>query len=407
VVVGAINQTSVWEPAKAQPKPEPTPANDPWAVPTTWVSPTPAKMSQPSDTSLIDGFAYGNGVVVSGMGVSLVVSTQLSTRYLGWKQLAAGNLANAGDDIVMSLSGSRFVWLDASLDVKRDIELHDSPNGPWIYGIPVGERHVVTQTSRDGKYEISMTDVDGKTSTKPLTYTDAERLEYSPASRLFAVGMRRKIDRYKLDLGTNEMSPLPQLRVQGSPITIRLYDPAVAHGMTAAVISWDSDYADYQSLTFYREKGKPTRIHPFDGQILSEDADGTLYVYSRLGTPELRVMKNGKVERKLKLEGTSIPAITKDASRVAILDGKGAIVVSDGTTGTELWRQPMWGAQQVLFSGDGKKLVVRAIGGIATFDSTTGIRTGLECGWNFGIYDEPLGSSPPGQSMVCEDPMLQ
>ena len=79
----------------------------------------------------------------------------------------------------------------------------------------------------------------------------------------------------------------------------------------------------------------------------------------------------------------------------------------DGTSGESIWKQPMWGAQQVLFSSDNKKLVVRAIGGVASFDATTGIRTGLECGWNFGVYDEPLGSSPPGQSMVCEDPMLQ
>jgi hypothetical protein len=406
-VLAGISQTAVWEPAKVQEPKKITPENDPWAVPTTWVTPNPAKMSQPSDTNLVDGFAYGNSVVVTGMGANLAVSTQLSTRYLGWKQLATGNLSAVGDQIVMGMSSSRFAWLDESLQLKRDVELYDAPSGPWVYGIPVGDHHLVTQTSRDGKYEIALQDVEAKARSKPIVFTETERLEYSPATQMFAIGQRRKINRYKLDLAKIAMTALTPIKIKGSPVTIRLYDPEQANGVTAAVIGWDSDYADYQTLTIYRAKGKPTRIHPFDGQILSEDADGTLYVYWRLGTPELRVMKDGKVERKLKLDGSSIPAITKDGKRLAYLDGKGSIIVMDGTSGESIWKQPMWGAQQVLFTGDSKKLVVRAIGGVASFDATTGIRTGLECGWKYGIYDDPLGSSPPGQSLVCEDPMLQ
>jgi hypothetical protein len=407
VVLGGISQVSVWTPAKPQPEVKPIDKGDPWAVPTTFVSPTPKKMSQPTDTSLVDGFAYGNGVVVTGLGASLAISTESSTRYLGWKQLAAGNLTNAGDQIVMGLSASRYVWLDNGLAVARDVELHEEPSAPWVYGIPLDERHVMTQTSRDGAYEIVLTNLETKAATKPLRYTGTERLEYTPSSGIFAIAERGKINRYKLDLAANTMTAMPAIRIKGSPTTVRVYDPAKSNGVTAAVIGWGSDYADYQTLTIYRDKGKPTKIHPFEGQILGDDPDGTIYLLSRIGTPELRVLKGGKVVSKKKLDVAGMPALSKDATRLAYFDGKGELVVKDATTDAEIWRKPMWGGSQVLFTADGKKLVVRAIGGVATFDATTGVRTGLECGWNFGIYDEAIGSSPPGQSVVCEDPMLQ
>ncbi|HTL32890.1 MAG TPA: hypothetical protein VL326_07190 [Kofleriaceae bacterium] len=410
VVLGTIGQVSLWVPAKPPeppPKVDSTAANDPWAVPTTFVSNAGGfmHMNQPADTGIMDGFAFGDSVVVSGIGTTLAISTELSTRYLGWKELASGNLTNAGDRIVMAMSGSRFVWLDSALDVKDDVELHDNPSAPWMYGVPVGDHHVVTQTSRDSKYEIALYDTHTKASSKPNLYKETERLEYTPASGLFAVGERSRVYRFKLDFETNAMVPLSPLRVKGSPINIRLFDPATANGVTAAVVGWDTDFADYQTLTIYRDKGKPTRIHPFTGQLLSEDADGTLYIYGRDGKTELQVMKDGKVTRTIPVEGT--PTLTKDASRTAYLDSKNNVVVKDVATNKELWHTPMWGAQQVLFTSDAKKVVVRAIGGVATFDATTGIRTGLECGWNFGLYDDAIGSSPPGQSLVCEDPMLQ
>lgn len=408
VVLGDLGQTWLWQPKKPEPVAVAAPQGDPWAVPTTYVTPHPSSMSLPRDTSMLDGFAYGNGVVVMGNGVTLAISTEVATRYLGWKELAAGTLTLVGDQIVMGLSASRFVWLDANLQVKRDVELHESELSPYLYAIPIDEHHVITQTSHDGHYEIAQVDVETKATTAPTTYPESERNDYTPSSQMFAVAEHHKISRFKLDLTANKMTPLEPIKIKGSPTVIRLFDPAKADGMMAAVVAWDSDYAEHQTLTIYSEHGKKRRIHPFDGAILGESADGTLFVYKN--GVELNVMKGGNVTRRIPLEGMQQPAISADASRIAALDLKGNVIVLDGTKNdhqVELWRQPMWGAQQVQFTADGKKLFVRAIGGIASYDVATGIRMGLECGWNFGLYDEAIGSSPPGQSLVCEDPMLQ
>ncbi|HSD88035.1 MAG TPA: hypothetical protein VLB44_10995 [Kofleriaceae bacterium] len=400
VAIGG-NDIVTWS---ASPKQEKVLTNDPWAS----ASFVTSMVHQPLEMAhLVDGFAVADKLVVTGYGSSALALDDLSrTRYLGWQASGAGTmLSPAGSQLVMALSGSRFVWLDDKLTSVRDVELRPGGSGPWIYGAPLDEHHVVTQTSDNGRYVVELVDLDTKAHST-ISHGDFERMEYSPDSHMLAIMYAHKISRYQLDLASNTVTELPAIRIKGSAVNVRLFDPAVAGGITAAVTGWDSDFANNQTLTIYRGKNQPLRIHPFNGQLLDARADGTMFVFDRTGRkPELRVMKGKTVIRKTAMAASVTAAINADASRIAYIADNAVVMVD--ATGAELWRQSLWSAQQVTFTADGTKLFVRAMGGIAILDATTGIRTALECGWNFGVTDQAIATNPIGMAPVCEDPMLQ
>jgi hypothetical protein len=182
-----------------------------------------------------------------------------------------------------------------------------------------------------------------------------------------------------------------------------LFDPAKANGMLAAVVGWDSDEANYETLTVYRQDGKPTRYHPFMGTLTSSNVDGTLYATD---AGVVRVYRNGaKKPTTIKLPSSVQSAVTSDGSRIAYTTHD-ELIVADAT-GAPIWRQPQWGTNQLTFSTDGKSLLLHGVGGVASYDVATGTRTARECGWNFGLYDEALDGGAPGAAPMCEDPMLQ
>ncbi len=373
---------------------------DPWAV-GSQMSPS---LPQPKDQNfLADGFAVADGKVVSGLGVVLAVSTLDKVQYLGYKALALGTVTAVDDQFAMTLGRNRFVWLDDKLVMHRDEDVSQSPTNSWMWAIPLDGKHIVTQTSFEGRYDFSLVDLDTKAKIAIGRYADVDRMQYERATRLFGIKEGRKLHRFTFDSDTNTMSPLPDLRVKGQTTSYMLFDPAKANGMTAAVVGWDSDNASYETLTVYREGGKSTRIYPFTGTLGASSIDGTLYV-TEAGS--VRVYRNGeKKPTKIKLPDSTISVVTPDGSRIAYTT-RDEVIVADAT-GTPIWRQPQWGTNQLMFSTDGSHLLLHGVGGLATYDAATGARTARECGWDFGLYDEALDGSAPGAAPMCEDPMLQ
>ncbi|NVB78918.1 MAG: hypothetical protein HOV81_11020 [Kofleriaceae bacterium] len=398
-IANPASTLSVWHPA------HPAPANDPWSV-----KGSASSMPVPTMSHFIDGVAIGDGTVVSGYGTSLALSTTSKVRYLGWKSLATGNLMPVGNQFTMAVTGSHYVWIDDKLHAQRDLELRPNDRGPWVYGYPVDERHVVTQTPNDGKYDVELVDLDREGArTKLGTYDSVDRIEYSPDTHLLAVGRTRKIERFRLDLDANTATPEAPLAVRGSPISVRLLDPAKADGVVAITVGWENDWDSDNTLTLYKQDGKKItkkRIKPFGGQMLSIDSTGTMYLLARNDTNEIRVQKGTKVLSKFALPELTQPiAVADDGARIAYV-AKGEIVMLD-SAGKQLWRVPLWGSAQLAFTRDGQKLVARAIGGVVVLDSATGVRTAMECGWDFGLMTEAPPVMNAGSPPVCEDPTLQ
>jgi hypothetical protein len=372
---------------------------DPWAV-GSQMSPS---LPQPRDQSfLIDGFAVADAKVVSGYGGALVLSSLEKVQYLGYKALALGALTAVDDQFTMTMGTSRLMWLDDKLVMHRDEDLKPA-NSSWLYAIPLDNNHAVTQTNFEGRYALSLVDLASKATVSIGKYSDVDRMQYERASHLFGIKQGKKVHRFTFDPATNTMSPLPDLRVRASAASYMLFDPAKANGMTAAVVGWDSDDANYETLTVYRQDGKSTRYHPFTGTLTSSSVDGTLYATD---AGELRVYRNGaKKPTSIKLPASLLSVVTNDGSRIAYTT-RDELIVTDAA-GAPIWRQPQWGTNQLTFSTDGTHLLLRGIGGLATYETATGVRTARECGWNFGLYDEALDGSAAGATPMCEDPMLQ
>jgi hypothetical protein len=379
---------------------KPTPKQlEPWAVGSEMSPSLPLPKEQ---SRLGDGFAVADGKVVSGYGGALAVSSLEKVQYLGYKALALGMLTPVDDQVAMSLNTSRLVWLDDKLVIHRDEDLKPATSS-WLYAIPLDRSHVVTQTNFEGRYEFSLVDLATKATVSIGKYSDVDRMQYDHASHLFGIKEGKKLHRFTFDAATNTMSPLPDLRIKGSTANYMLFDPAKANGMLAAVVGWDSDEANYETLTVYRQDGKPTRYHPFMGTLTSSNVDGTLYATD---AGVVRVYRNGaKKPTTIKLPSSVLSAVTSDGSRIAYTTHD-ELIVADAT-GAPIWRQPQWGTNQLTFSTDGKSLLLHGVGGVASYDVATGTRTARECGWNFGLYDEALDGGAPGAAPMCEDPMLQ
>lgn len=394
VVVAGAPELKMWTEKTSK---EPSP--DPWAV-----ARTSDVMAQPREqTFLVDGFAIADGKVLRGFGVALTISTPEKVQYLGYKALPNGLVTPAAEQFAMTLGTSRFVWLDDKLVMHRDADLKDPVTNSWMFAIPLDEHHVVTQTSFEGSYKFAMVDVESKAKVDLGTYREGDRMQYDGASHLLGIKEGRKLHRFAFDAATSTMSALPDLRIKGQPVSFNLFDPAKANGMTAAVVAWDNDNASFETLTIYRETGKPTRIYPFNGTLATATADGTIY-FSEPGF--MRVYRNGeKKPTTIKLDGSNFSTVSRDGLRIAYTT-RDELIVTDAM-GMAVWRQPQWGTNQLVFSADGKTLVVHGVGGLAAYDATTGARTARECGWNFGLYDDALDGSAVGAAPMCEDPMLQ
>jgi hypothetical protein len=401
-IANPASTLSVWHPAP--------PPNDPWST-----AGSASSMPMPTMTHLIDGLAIGDGMVVSGFGTSLALSTSSQLRYLGWKSLATGSLAPVGTQFTMAVTGSRYVWIDDKLHAQRDLELRPSGTGPWIYGVPIDERHVVTQMPNNDKYDLELVDIDLDRANQPGarvklgTYRVLDRIEYSPDTHMLAVGGMHEIERYRLDLDANTATRESPLPVRGSPTSVRLLDPAKADGVIAITVGWENDWDTSNALTIYRQHGKKItrqRIKPFGSQVLSIDATGTMYLIPRNDGREVRVQKGTKVLSRFALPELTQPiAVADDGSRLAYV-AKGEIVMLD-SAGKQLWRVPLWGSAQLAFTRDGGKLLARAAGGVVVLDSATGVRTAMECGWDFGLLTDAPPVMNAGTPPVCEDPTLQ
>lgn len=375
-----------------------TKETDPWAVGSQMSPPLP----QPKEQAfLTDGFAVADGKVVTGLGVALALSSLDKLQYLGFKQLPLGTVSQVGNEFAMTMSTSRFVWLDDKLVVQRDEDLKGPITSSWMYAIPIDGTHIVQQTNFEGRYDFSLVDVESKDKIEIGKYRDVDRMQYDQASHLLGIKEGKKLHRWAFD--SNKMTALADIKVKTQTSSFMLFDPAKANGITAAVVGWDSDYANYETLTIYRDSGKATRIHPFTGTIVATSPDGTLYA-AEAGA--VRIYRDGaKKPATLKLPDSVFFAVTRDGSHIAYTT-RDELIVTDAT-GTAVWRQPQWASNQLMFSADGKTLLVRGSGGFASYDTASGARLARECGWSFGLYDEPLDGSAANAAPMCEDPMLQ
>lgn len=372
------------------------PAKDPWEV-------TSTPLATPSTMMLAQGGAIGDGIAVMGFGAALSLADTYGVKYLGYREHGVGNAGAVRDALWVSMSGSHVVWLDNNLAVKREIELRKAETSPWIYATPISDRHVVTQASIEGSYKLDLVDVDKPDQPISLgTFKTIERVEYAADSGILGVGAYTKIHRFKVDLAAGTVTPLPAVKMRGSLVSMRLFDPAISDGITAITVGWANDWDSDYTLTIHRERGKPKQLRRFRGRVIDMDERGTIYL---VDGNEIQTQRGDKKTASFKLDriGSAV-AVSADGSRFAVQIGNDVVMV-DGE-GVEQWRKPLWGTQQLMFTKDGNALAVRANGGLVMLDAASGERKAMECGWSFALMTKPPQTNTLAFAPVCEDPMI-
>jgi hypothetical protein len=370
------------------------PAKDPWEV-------TSPPMPSPSTMMRSEGGAVADVGVVMGFGAALSITDTYAVKYLGYREHGVGNLGTAGNALWVGMSGTHYVWLDDQLAVQREIELRPNESGPWIYATPISDRHVITQVPFEGKYKVELVDVDKRDQPVHIgTFTSVDRIDFTAG--ILGIAAASKIHRYKLDVATSAVTPLDALKTRGSQVSMRVFDPAKSGGITAVTVGWASDYDELYTLTIYSEQHKPKQIRKFKGRVIDIDDQANIFV---VDGNEIQTRHGETKLASFKLEHIGSPtAVTVDGSRFAVLIDNDIVVVDN--QGSEQWRKPLWGTQQLMFTKDGKHLAVRANGGLVMLDARSGARTALECGWSFSLMTTPPPTNALAAAPVCEDPML-
>jgi len=378
-----------------------TDQRDPWAV-----------VAAPHTTPGLGAFAaaIGDRYLIVPAGLSLMDST--STRYLGWKESAASSsLSPVSQHLVMSTSSSQFTWLDDNLALTRSFNLQDhrQPNEPWMYGTPIGTRHVLAQHSDENAGFIDLIDTDKPTERVSIgRFPRYDRHEY--ADGMLAVSVGRTVRRFQIDLEATRATEMrPALKLPTDSISwMRLFDPAKADGLVGIAAGWEHEYSDHQMAWVFRMAGsrvETTKIKAFDYSLIKADATGKMIMLDSRG-PAIVTMRGGTVESRIETREMTFPvAANRDGTRLAMKVGH-EIVMRD-SKGAELWRRTLWGANQLGFIAGDTRVVVSAPGGLVALDAATGAHVARECAWSFGLHDTQPAAMPVNIATVCEDPVVQ
>ncbi len=398
VVAGAPSMW--WTRDKTPPKDQP---HDPWAV-----------VASPHTTPGLGTFAaaIGDRYLIVPAGLSLALMDSRSTRYLGWKESAAStSLSPVSQHLVMTTSSSQFSWLDDNLALIRSFNLQDhrQVNEPWMYGTPIGTRHVLAQHSDESAGFIDLIDTDKPDERVSVgRFARYDRHEY--ADGMLTVFAGRTVRRFRIDLEATRATELrPALKLPSDSISwMRLFDPAKADGIVGIAAGWEHEYSDHQTAWVFRMVGsriKTTKIKAFDYSLIRADATGKLIMFDSKA-PAIVTLRGGTVESRTETAEMTFPVATNaDATRLAMKVGQ-EIVMRD-SKGAELWRRTLWGASELRFIAGDTRVVVSAPGGFVALDAATGAQVARECAWSFGLHDTQPAAAPLNIATVCEDPVVQ
>jgi hypothetical protein len=373
---------------------------DPWDV--TW-PPQPPSMVR-------GGGALGQGMVVTGAGTGLALTEPTRIRYLGWRDAGSAELVVTGELVAMKRSATRIVWVDDRLEVRRELDLERDARGAMA--IPVGDRHVAIQRAqldRHRGYTVEVLEVDDTDRRLELgTFDAVQRVIYQPDARVLGVVTPGRVARFQLDVEAWTATPLPTLHTREMHQALHLFDPDRADGLVALVVGWNGRH-DHSVLAEYRAPAAPTAKlertsqRRYRDHLLGVDATGATYVHE-VGPAPAVVVRRGETElaRYPIAGGPSEVATARDGSRFALRSGHDIVVFEAGHG--ERWRVPLWEVHDVAMSFDGRRVFVRAQGGLVVLDGQTGERLVTACGWGFGLTDAPPRSRGFAAANVCDGP---
>lgn len=387
--VAVAFSTVHWLIAKTAKKPD----VDPWKIETS-----------PTQESVNDQvYAIGDGMFVSALGPNLVKQDLHDTTYLGWSDVASGNVIVSGVGVGLEPRNGHMVWLDRNLQRENEVDVSELGYGPLSRTWWLDPNHAVLERGgKDNMTDVLLVDVRHHEVSVALgTYRYIQQISYADNVGMIAIVVAGEIHRFKVDLEYDKTTALPTLLGNVQNSQFRLLDPARANGLIAIGVGYDelgervTSWRDAQASTIQGTKSKT----PLLGAPVGIDATGMIYV--RAGDKVTGVRDGKDVEHFPTGEVSEMLVSNAAGDRLAGIHGA-ELSVYDFKGGVK-WRQNVWGAQAMLFTRDGTRLVVRTTGGLLMLDAATGERLSAACGFTFGIMTKTPAATALNTRPVCED----
>jgi hypothetical protein len=349
--------------------------------------------------------AFADGLFVGGYGPMLLLENVEATRYLGWSDVATGNVIVSGLHIGLETTNTHVIWLDRNLQREGESEVIDlgygSPNRVWW----LDPNHAVFERTSSGmpyKTDVELVDFrhhDIKLSLGSYPYV--QRIDYYEDMGMVAVLVEGEIHRFKIDLEYDKLTELPKLVDAMSMQMVRMVDPAKSGGVIAVGASYDevgervTTWRDDTTKTIHGKKTKAALA----GGLVGIGPTGAMFVREADGTT---IHDDGRPRFHLADQAIVDLAVTnRSGDRFAGIHAS-ELMMFDGE-GKQLWKQTIWGVQTAIFTTDGMRLVVRTTGGLVLLDAATGERITSACGFQFGIMTKTPVSNALNTRPVCED----
>ena len=352
--------------------------------------------------------AFGDGVVVAGLGHQLGLYTPRAVHYLGYGFRELTNVRVVPTGLLIGKGDHKPILLDAALRERARFALPVQA-GDWTDLVPLDDRYLLTVSTRPmsadawgNAYQVSVYDAVTQSIHQLLPNRAAGGdLVYEPATQLLVSSDGGKHLLLRFDPRTHSFGARTELATTAIVRRIQLTDPAISDGLAALALR-DADGAvlvdelgadDVTGATIAARAS--FRIA---GELRAVDRAGQLYVHGPTDGDAITVVRHGIVIAKLAGAAPLALRPSPDGATVAGLGSQRIALYS--TTGTLRWQAAAWGATDVLWALDGA-LIARYAGALATLDPTTGELAQRQCGWGFGLAETPFETSTTTPN-VCD-----
>jgi hypothetical protein len=324
-----------------------------------------------------------DGRVITAWHEMLVLHTHDKTQYLGYRMPYLHAIKGTRDGwIVVGGSPLRMLALDAQFHQRRRFDPPARTSSVFL----VDDRHAiaVAETDDSRARDLYAIDLAHPEARKLAWRTTGAVIGYEPSSHLVAVNAEHEVEFARVDPRTGAIGEPVRYPVV-SPVyshAVYLLDPARSRGNVALVI--DFDYKG-QTATFVEIRavtGEVKVARSYD--VATHGIDVTDEILRRRG---------------LALGGRPSSQRSPDGKWTARADW--ARIALRGADGEARWVVNAHGAFDVEWRPDGELAAIG--GGIAAIDVETGALGARQCGWDFGLAEEPVVDRGSGASL-CDAP---
>jgi hypothetical protein len=344
--------------------------------------------------------AFGDGVIVSAHGASLVLHARERVVQLGYGLPDVAGMRVAGDHVLVMGAKQQAVDLDRSLAQRAPLELPDDSRVLTDL-VPIDDRFVIATHTLGAKswWTVAVLDlVNHKTWQTPQTALSRGEIRYEPSTRLLEL----------TDSAASFLTPWDPVkqqfetwyRLEGGPQDVYPVDPRANDGLVAIALHPEGQRVEIAEIHGDDLKvGAPIRPRQHywvDGYAAGVDQRARVYV---VDLAALVVYEHGKEVARI-LEVGDLRVVAQPKGDYIALYGDQRIRLYD-IHGGMLWQIAAPLAQRITWLGD--ELVVDFAGGIGKIDAATGALNKRVCGWSFGLSALSSNGDLSGDS-ICDAP---